>query len=582
MANLRIARDLALPVDVVTQAIAILARKGAGKTYTASVIVEEAVRAKVPVVVVDPTGAWWGLRTSADGERPGLPVTIFGGDHGDVPLEPTAGAVIADVVVEHPGAYVIDLSGFPSRASEQRFAGDFLERLYRAKTPASGPLLLVVDEADMFAPQRPGKEQLRTLGALEAIVRRGRIKGLGDLLITQRAAVLNKNVLTQTEVLIVMQTTGPQDRAAIGEWIDGIDPTREQRDEVLGSLGGLGRGEAWVWSPSFLKVLERVRIRERTTYDSSRTPTAGEALVAPRAFAKVDLEKLGARIVATIEKAKAEDPKELRRRIAELERAAAAAPVPPEVREVIVEVPVLNGQVDKLDDIVSRLTTTAMAIGDLGKDIGGIALEIVSALGRVSETPTRGQVERAPRGVQAQPGRDRGATAVATPAPAVRREPAPIVDGPVSLDKAQRALLTALAQFPDGMSKVRLSLVAGYSIKSSSFSNALGALRSAGLVERGSDPIRPTADGLAMVPDAPPAPTSNELLDYWLGRLDKAQRAILTAVVAQHPRELTKDELSQLSGYSVTSSSFSNAIGALRSLGLLERGGLRATEDLGL
>jgi hypothetical protein len=293
---LRIAIDLDLPLDVVTQPIAILARRGAGKTYTASVIVEEVIGAKVPVVVLDPTGAWWGLRSSVDGDRPGLPVIIFGGDHGDVPLEPTAGKVIADVVIEHPGAYVVDLSSFESKAAEVRFAAEFLERLYRAKKRETGPLLLVVDEADIFAPQRPipGTESPRTLGATEAIVRRGRIKGLGNLLITQRAAVLNKNVLTQTEVLVVMQTTGPQDRAAIDEWIAG-NGTREERDEVLGSLASMERGEAWVWSPSFLRILQRVRIRARTTFDSSRTPEAGEVAIAPRAFAKVDLEQLGAR-----------------------------------------------------------------------------------------------------------------------------------------------------------------------------------------------------------------------------------------------------------------------------------------------
>jgi DNA helicase HerA-like ATPase len=51
--GLRIAADLSLPVDVVTQPIAILARRGAGKTYTAAVLVEEVVRTKVPVVVLD-------------------------------------------------------------------------------------------------------------------------------------------------------------------------------------------------------------------------------------------------------------------------------------------------------------------------------------------------------------------------------------------------------------------------------------------------------------------------------------------------------------------------------------------------
>jgi hypothetical protein len=173
MAGLRIAPGLELPVDVVTQPIAILARRGAGKTYTASVIVEEVVRAKVPVVVLDPTGAWWGLRSSADGTAPGLPVVIFGGEHGDVDLNEADGVELANVVLEHPSAYVIDLSSFVSKRAEQRFAADFLERLYRAKKAETGPLLVVVDEADFFAPQQPRDkgDQLRTLGALESIVR---------------------------------------------------------------------------------------------------------------------------------------------------------------------------------------------------------------------------------------------------------------------------------------------------------------------------------------------------------------------------------------------------------------------------
>lgn len=103
MKHLNISPDLVLPLDFVTQTAAILARKRVGKTYTASVIAEEMVKVELPFVVLDPTGAWWGLRASADGKSEGLPVVIIGGAHGDVPLEATAGKVIADLVVDHPG-----------------------------------------------------------------------------------------------------------------------------------------------------------------------------------------------------------------------------------------------------------------------------------------------------------------------------------------------------------------------------------------------------------------------------------------------------------------------------------------------
>lgn len=98
--GLRLARDLLLPLEAVTQTFAILAKRGVGKTYTASVLVEELLTAGLHVCVVDPIGVWWGLRASADGTAPGLPIIVLGGEHGDVPLEVTAGEIIADFVID--------------------------------------------------------------------------------------------------------------------------------------------------------------------------------------------------------------------------------------------------------------------------------------------------------------------------------------------------------------------------------------------------------------------------------------------------------------------------------------------------
>jgi DNA helicase HerA-like ATPase len=83
--------NLQLPLDFVTQTQAILAKRGVGKSYTASVEAEEMLKAGQQVVVIDPTGAWWGLKSSADGKHPGFSIVVFGGEHADVPLEETAG-----------------------------------------------------------------------------------------------------------------------------------------------------------------------------------------------------------------------------------------------------------------------------------------------------------------------------------------------------------------------------------------------------------------------------------------------------------------------------------------------------------
>jgi uncharacterized protein len=53
-----ISKDLSLPVEALTQTFAILAKRGAGKTYTAAVMVEEMLKAGLQLVVVDPVGVW--------------------------------------------------------------------------------------------------------------------------------------------------------------------------------------------------------------------------------------------------------------------------------------------------------------------------------------------------------------------------------------------------------------------------------------------------------------------------------------------------------------------------------------------
>jgi hypothetical protein len=51
-----------------------------------------------------------GLRTSADGQGSGLPVTILGGAHADLPLPPDGGTTVADLVIDERMPLVLDLS----------------------------------------------------------------------------------------------------------------------------------------------------------------------------------------------------------------------------------------------------------------------------------------------------------------------------------------------------------------------------------------------------------------------------------------------------------------------------------------
>lgn len=100
MSGLRLGPDLVLPVDFATEGVAVVGMRGSGKSNTEVRWVEVLHGAGVPWVAVDPKGDWWGIRSSADGKGPGLPVPVFGGLHGDFPLEERLGARIADLLVD--------------------------------------------------------------------------------------------------------------------------------------------------------------------------------------------------------------------------------------------------------------------------------------------------------------------------------------------------------------------------------------------------------------------------------------------------------------------------------------------------
>ena len=168
----------------------------------------------------------------------------------------------------HALACVVDVSDLGSGAARRAFVTAFTEALHESNTQ---PLHLVLDEADLWALQRVQLDGYDLLGRIEEIVRRGRVRGFVPWLITQRPAVLHKDVLSQADILISMKLTSSQDRAAVGRWIEG------QADRVEGRriLAALPRGEGWVWAPSD-GVLARVAFPPIRTFDSSGTPPRQE------------------------------------------------------------------------------------------------------------------------------------------------------------------------------------------------------------------------------------------------------------------------------------------------------------------
>lgn len=274
----------ALPDNVLEADIAILGRKGGGKTYTSKGIVERLLDAGRRVLILDPLGVWAGLRTSADGTKPGYPVAIIGGEHADLPLDPAAAAPLAEVIAKENLPTVIDLSEL-SKSQQGIFLFRFLGELRRVNRDA---LTIVLEEADVFAPQNPMGDDSKALHSeIDWIARRGRFRGFRLVTITQRPARLSKDVLTQAATLIVHRLPAPQDRDAVKAWVDG-NGDKDQAKEVFDTLARLSVGEAWVWSTE-ADILQRMKFPTIKTLDTSSTPKAGEARVKAKTLAQVDL-----------------------------------------------------------------------------------------------------------------------------------------------------------------------------------------------------------------------------------------------------------------------------------------------------
>jgi hypothetical protein len=149
-----------------------------------------------------------------------------------------------------------------------------------------------------------------------------------------------------------------------------------------------------------------------------------------------------------------------------------------------------------------------------------------------------------------------------------------------ALSKAQRAVLTVLAQFPDGRTKRQLAMLAGYSAKGGGFNNSLSSLRTSGLISRG-EPIRVTDEGLAALGEWEPLPEGPALIDHWMGQLSKAEGLALRALLDAYPSALTKAEIAERAGYEANGGGFNNALSRLRTLQLIDgRGEMRADETL--
>lgn len=536
-----------LPLAALDDRLGFVGTAGSGKTYNAGTGVERILASGGRVIIPDPLGVWWGLGLCSDGRSPAPwrekgKLVIFGGDRGDLPLNEQAGALIGETVAGMAESAILDLSGIGTKAAERRFMLAFLTALYRHAN--RDPLHLIFDEADMWAPQNvrdKDGEANKLLGMMETVVRRGRIRGFIPWLISQRPAVLNKDVLSQVDGLVAFKLTASQDRKAIGDWVSG-QADQGEWPAISASLPTLPTGTGIVWLPT-RNVLATAAFPPKVTFDSSRTPKRGER-VEKKELKPLDLDKLKGKLASIEEEAKANDPRALRaevqrltRELAQAEKAKAAPPKPE----------IVHANADDLAKAREEGRATGFADGV------NAAAQAVAAIGG----------KAAQRALRRTPNEQH-----------VREPQAPVV-AQEGLTGPQQRILNAIAWWAAfGIaqpSNEQVAFIAGYSPGSGGFNNLKGGLRSAGLIDYPTPGKVSLTDVGADKAETPSVePTRDAFHAAVRAKLSGPQWRVLEPAINCYPDSIASDDVAATAGYSAGSGGYNNLRGSLRTLGLID------------
>lgn len=127
---------------------------------------------------------------------------------------------------------IVNLKGVPLEVQEV-VVYKLLHDLFKArKLNEVPPFFLVIEEAHIFCPERSFGEA-KSSNIIRNIAAEGRKFGLGLCVVSQRAARIDKNVLSQTGTQIILKLTNPNDLRAISSSVEGITSETEREIQNL-------------------------------------------------------------------------------------------------------------------------------------------------------------------------------------------------------------------------------------------------------------------------------------------------------------------------------------------------------------
>jgi hypothetical protein len=576
--------------QLIKSRLLVQANSGGGKSYTLRRLCEQTF-GLVQHIIIDPEGEFYTLREKYD-------YSLLG-KGGDGPADLKSATLLARRLLELGVSAIVDISELGVR--RERFVKLFLEALVAVPRDLWRPVLVVVDEAHKFCPEK-GRGESESTAAVIDLMTVGRKRGFCGVLATQRVSKLNKDAAAECNNKLIGRCSLDVDRKRAGEELGFSD-----KDNIL-SLRDLEAGEFFAYGPALSKTITKFKVgKVQTTH-----PEAGEVappVTPPRAKVKKVFEQLRDLPQEAEEESKnvAELQQEVRKLKAELRAAEKNAKV--ETKEIKVPVidkdalnAVLKGieKIDhwaaKMDEMRDRMAQAQQTVVSEGDNLRVFARRQLAQLKidepKTDTLPPRLRMDAVKMNMQQRPKIGAPIAIGAQQHPPLRKkaETLETENGEVTLDNPKRRILDALAWFeaiginaPGGTA---LAFMSGYSGEDNgAFKNNRGALRSAGLVTYPTPgTVSLTDEGRAHA-QMPNIPTTGEgLRSAVLAKLDDPLRRVLTPCIEAYPNVVPGGDLAQMAGYSeADNGAFKNNRGRLRSLGLVTyptSGSVRAADIL--
>jgi len=240
---------------VATGRTCVLGSSGSGKSYTVGVLCEELCRNEVPFAIVDTEGEHTGLKEQFE--------AIWVGEDGDSDLSWEM-LDLKDLARQAPdiSPLILDVSDLTDPKEK---VASFITALYETLTERRTPYLVVVEEADKFVPQYGQRVPI-----FAEVARRGRKRGMGLMICSQRPSLVDKNVLSQCGNQLIGKLIIQNDLQSVSQFFPGKGLPKELTSLKAGQFFAMG---------GFAPTPSLVAIKKRVTKPGGVTPSLAKRIV---------------------------------------------------------------------------------------------------------------------------------------------------------------------------------------------------------------------------------------------------------------------------------------------------------------